>query len=120
MSETKRRVILYAAGAAAVVGLLAAAALYKPGPDASTRLNSASVLASIGDFDKALSECDAVLREEPNNLHARIYRATFLAMAKRHDEALAAFDAAIECAPADGTSMCARTSRSIGPACWRR
>ncbi len=101
MSETRRRILLYTLGVLAVGGLLVAGFLYRPGPDAGTRLSSASMLASLGHFDQALVECDAVLREDPNSLPARVYRATFLAMAQRHEEALRAFDDAIECAPSD-------------------
>jgi len=102
VSETKRRAWLYGMGVVMVGGLLAAAALYRPGPDLSTRLNGASMLAGMGQIDAALVECDKILREDPDNFEALVFRATFLAMAARHDEAIRAFDQAIACAaPSD-------------------
>jgi len=95
MSNGRRRTILYGlavlvAGALLFVGF----GLTLP-PDAGTRLNGASFIAGAGDFDKAIEICDQVIREHPDNNEARIFRATFLAMAERYDDALAAYDDAL-------------------------
>ena len=95
MSRTRRRVLLYSGGLAAIAALLYAGFAIAVPPDAATRLNGAAFLASLGQTDQALAACDAVLREHPDSADARVFRATFLAMAGRHADALAAYDDAI-------------------------
>jgi len=95
MSERRRRALLYAVCVVFGAGLLFAGFGITVPPDAGTRLNSATMLASVGRIDDALAECEHVLREHPENPDARVFKATFLAMAERHDEALAAYDDAL-------------------------
>jgi len=95
MSSTTRRILLYAAGAIVAAVALFAGWGYEPPPDAAVRLNGAAMIGGLGQYDEAIAICDQVLREHPDNLEARIYRATFLAAAKRHEESLAAYDEAL-------------------------
>jgi tetratricopeptide (TPR) repeat protein len=100
MSRRGRRALLYGAGLAVAGGLVLLSAR-DPGPDPATLLHGASLLAGLGHTDEALAACDRVLGEDPGNLEARVFRATFLAAAGRHDEALRAYDDAIARAKED-------------------
>jgi len=95
VSRNRRRAILYAAAILAAAGLLFAGYGITVPPDASTRLQGAAFLAGLGDTDRALEACDEVLKEHPDNTEARIFRATFLAAAGRHDDAARAYEEAI-------------------------
>lgn len=95
MTPTKRRVILYASCIVAAAGLLFAGFGITIPPDPGARLSGAPILASLGDFDGAIATCDTVLKEHPDNLDARVYKATFLAQAQRFDEALSSYDEAL-------------------------
>jgi tetratricopeptide (TPR) repeat protein len=95
VSRTGRRIILYAAGI-----VLAAAGVwlkygYTVAPDPGVRLNGAALIGGLGQYDEALGICETVLEEHPDNLEARIYKATFLAAAGRLDKSLAAYDDAL-------------------------
>ena len=95
MSRSRRRAVLYGAAIAAAAGLLFAGYGISVPPDAAVRLNGATLLASGGQYDQALEICDIVLREHPDSLDARVFKATFLSMAGRHDAAAAAYDDAL-------------------------
>ena len=95
MTASGRRTLLYGSCVVLAAGLLFAGYGITVPPDAGTRLNGAAILAGMGEYDKALAECRLVLEEHPDNLDARIFRATFLAMAERHGEAVAAYDDAL-------------------------
>ena len=95
MSKGRRRAVLYGAAIAAAAGLLFAGYGISVPPDPGVRLNGATLLAGGGHYDKAIEICDVVLREHPDSLDARVFKATFLAMAGRHDTALVAYDDAI-------------------------
>lgn len=95
MSNRRRRAVLYGAAILAAAGLLFAGYGISVPPDAAVRLNGATLLAGAGQYDKALEICEIVLREHPDSLDARVFKATFLAMAGRDDEALAAYDDAL-------------------------
>ncbi len=95
MSRAKMRTILYSAGIVLSAGLLFAGFGITIPPDPGTRLHGASLIAALGNFDDALAICDKVLEEHPDNFDARVYRATFLAQAERHEEALKAYDDAL-------------------------
>lgn len=101
MSRTGRRVLLYTAGL-----VLAAAGVwlkygYTVAPDPGVRLNGAALIAGLGEYDEALGICEVVLEEHPDNVEARIYKAAFLAAARRFDEALPAYDDALAHVGAD-------------------
>jgi tetratricopeptide (TPR) repeat protein len=93
MTSSRRRAVLYGAGivAAAVLLFSGYGITVHPG----VRLNGATLLAGAGQYDQALEICDVVLREHPDSLDARVFRATFLSMAGRHDAAVAAYDDAL-------------------------
>lgn len=103
MSRTRRRALLYGIGILAGAGLLLAGSGITVQDDTGTRLNGAALLAGLGSTDEALAVCDAVLRDHPESLDARIFRATFLAAAGRHEEALKAYDDAIARSKDDDT-----------------
>jgi len=87
--------VLYGAGTLVAAALLFAGFGVTVAPDPATRLNGAALHAEAGQYDEALGVVALVLREHPGNLDALIYRATILGMARRFDEALAAFDEAL-------------------------
>ncbi|MHC5053029.1 MAG: tetratricopeptide repeat protein, partial [Planctomycetota bacterium] len=93
--RSRRRAVLYGAGIVAAAGLLFTGYGISVPPDAGVRLNGATLLAGAGQYDQALEICDLVLREHPDSLDARVFRATFLSMAGRHDAAVAAYDDAL-------------------------
>ncbi|MHC4730713.1 MAG: tetratricopeptide repeat protein [Planctomycetota bacterium] len=95
MSKSQRRAVLYGAGIVAAAGLLFAGYGISVPPDPGVRLNGATLLAGAGQYDQALEICDIVLREHPDSLDARVFKATFLSMAGRHDAAVAAYDDAL-------------------------
>ncbi|MCK6459884.1 MAG: tetratricopeptide repeat protein, partial [Planctomycetes bacterium] len=95
MSKGRRRVFLYATAIAVAGGLLFAGYGITVPPDAGTRLQGAAFLATLGDTERALEVCDQVLREHPDSVDARVFRATFLAAAGRHDDAVLAYEDAI-------------------------
>jgi tetratricopeptide (TPR) repeat protein len=95
VSERRRRILLYGLGVGLAAGLLFAGFGITVPPDPGTRLNGAALLANMGQIDEALEACARTLREHPDSLNARIYRATFLAMGERYDEALEAYDDAL-------------------------
>ena len=95
MSHRQRRAVLYGAGMVAAVGMLFRGFRDHVPPDPGVRLNGASLLAGAGQYDQALEICDIVLREHPDNLEARVFRAVFLSMAERYDAAIAAYDDAL-------------------------
>ena len=95
MSHRQRRAVLYGAGMVAAVGMLFLGFGITVPPDPSVRLNGASLMAGAGQYDQALEICDIVLREHPDNLEARVFRAAFLSMAERYDAAIAAYDDAL-------------------------
>ncbi len=95
MPQAHRRAVLYGAGTLVAAALLFAGFGITVAPDAATRLNGAALHAEAGQYDLALEIVALVLREHPGDLDARIYRATILGMARRYDEALAAFDDAL-------------------------
>jgi tetratricopeptide (TPR) repeat protein len=95
VSRTRRRALLYSVAVLAGAALLFAGYGITVPPDTATQLHGAAFLAGLGQTDQALEACDKVLREEPGSLDARVYRATFLSMAGRQDEALLAFEDAI-------------------------
>jgi tetratricopeptide (TPR) repeat protein len=95
VSRGRRRAFLYGAAILAAAGMLFAGYGITVPPDPATRLSSAAFLAGLGDTDRALEACDQLLREHPDNVDARVYRATFLAAAGRHDEAASAYEDAI-------------------------
>jgi len=95
VTRTGRRVGLYGAMTVVAGALLFLGFGITFPPDANTRLNGATMLAESGDVDQALAICDLVLEEHPDNRDARVYRAAFLALAKRHDAAVAAYDDAL-------------------------
>lgn len=95
MTNGRRRAVLYGAGIVAAAALLFAGYGITVPPDPGVRLNGATLLAGAGRYDQALEICDIVLREHPDSLDARVFRATFLAMAERHDAAIAAYDDAL-------------------------
>lgn len=95
MSPTKLRTVLYTTGIVLAAGLLFVGFGITIPPDPGTRLHGATLVAALGDFDRALDMCDQVIEEHPDNLEARVYRATFLAQAERYDEALKAYDDAL-------------------------
>lgn len=103
MSRTRRRALLYGIGILAGAGLLLAGSGVTVHDDTGTRLNGAALLAGLGSTDEALAACDEVLRDHPESLDARIFRATFLAAAGRYEEALRAYDDAIARSKDDGT-----------------
>ena len=96
MTRKNRRIALYGAGLVLAGGLLFAGFGITIPPDAETRLAGASMLAGLGDHDAALAICATVLEEHPDSLSARIYRANFLAQAKRFDESIEAYDDALD------------------------
>ena len=95
MSDSRRRTILYVSGVLLSAGLLFAGFGITIPPAAGARLSGASLIAGLGDTDKALAICDQVLEEHPGSVAARVYKATFLARAERYDEAVAAYDDAL-------------------------
>ncbi len=95
MSRGRRRAYLYAATIAVAGGLLFAGYGITVPPEPGTRLQGAAFLAALGDTERALEACDQVLREHPDSLDARIFRAAFLAAAGRHDEAARTYEDAI-------------------------
>ena len=95
MSRGRRRALLYATAIAAATGLLFAGYGITVPPDPGTRLQGAAFLAALGDTERALEACDRVLEEHPESLDARVFRATFLAAAGRHDDAARAYEEAI-------------------------
>jgi tetratricopeptide (TPR) repeat protein len=101
MGKARRRTLLYGMAVVLAAGLLLAGFGITLPPDAETRLNGAALLGGAGDFEGALEICAIVLREHPDNLDARVFRATFLAAAGRRGEAMAALDDAIAHAGAD-------------------
>ncbi len=90
MRRGQRRAVLYGAGTLVAAALLFAGFGITVAPDPATRLNGATLHAEAGQFDAALDIVALVLREHPGDLDALIYRATFLGMARRYDEALRA------------------------------
>jgi len=103
MTRSRRRALLYGIGLAAAAAILFAGYGITVPPDAGTRLNGATFLAGLGQYDQALAACDQVLREHPGNPDAYVFRATFLTMAGRNDEALRAYDDAIAHVDDEGT-----------------
>ena len=96
MTERKRRAWLYGAGIAlAGILLFLGFGLTLPA-DPGTRLNGATFLAGLGEYDKAVGVCDEVLEDHPDSIDAHVFKATFLAMAERYDAAIESFDAALE------------------------
>ena len=95
MSETRRRAILYVSGVVLAAGLLFAGFGITIPPDPGARLSGAVLIAGLGDTDEAIATCEKVIEEHPDNVPARVYKATFLAQAERFDEALAAYDDAL-------------------------
>lgn len=95
MSTSRRRAVLYGAGILAAAVLLFAGYGITVPAEPGVRLNGASLLASAGEYDRALGICDIVLQEHPDNLEARVFKATFLAMAQRYDAAVVAYDDAL-------------------------
>ncbi len=95
MSPTKLRTILYTTAIVLAAGLLFAGFGITIPPDPGTRLHGATLVAALGEFDSALDMCDKVIEEHPDNVEARVYRATFLAQAERYDESLKAYDDAL-------------------------
>jgi tetratricopeptide (TPR) repeat protein len=102
VTHGRRRTLLYGIAVLAAAGLLFAGYGITVPPDAGTRLQGAAFLAGLGDVDRALAECDLVLREHPDNFDARVFRAAFLAAAGRHDDAARAYEDAIARATDDG------------------
>jgi tetratricopeptide (TPR) repeat protein len=91
----RRRTALYAT--AVVLGgalLLLGFGITVP-PDLGTRLSGAALLAQVGDYDSALAELDAAIRENPRSVDAFVYRGAICARAARHADALAAYDRAL-------------------------
>lgn len=95
MGSRGRRGFLYGGGVLLAAGLLFAGFGITLPPDAETRLNGAAILGGAGDYDRALEICAVVLREHPDNVDARVFRAAFLSAAGRRGEAVDAFDDAI-------------------------
>jgi tetratricopeptide (TPR) repeat protein len=95
MSGVRRRALLYAVAVTAAAGLLFAGYGITVPPDPGTQLNGAAFLAGLGQHDQALAACDEVLRAHPDFSDARVFRATFLAMAGRDGEAIVAYEDAI-------------------------
>jgi tetratricopeptide (TPR) repeat protein len=95
VSRTGRRVLLYTAGLVLAAGGVWLKYGYEVAPDPGVRLNGAALIAGLGQYDEALGICETVLEEHPDNVEARIYKATFLAAAGRLDEALGAYDDAL-------------------------
>jgi tetratricopeptide (TPR) repeat protein len=95
MTTARRRIALYAVCLVLGAGLLIAGFGVTVPPDPGVRLSGARLLAGLEDYDRALAVCAQVIEEHPDCVDARVYRATFLAMAERHTEAIAAYDDAL-------------------------
>ena len=95
-TRTQRRGILYSiATVAGAVLLFLGFGLTLP-PDLGTRLSGAALLAGGGAYEKALAEVDLGIREHPDELDGYVFRAAILARAERYNEALAAYDEALD------------------------
>ena len=75
--------------------------LLAQGPNAGASVALGTVLSSRGQFDGAISQYQAALQGDPNNLQAQIGLARNLYYARRVDEAIAAYQRLIQIAPAD-------------------
>ncbi|MHC4959476.1 MAG: tetratricopeptide repeat protein [Planctomycetota bacterium] len=102
MTQKQRRTWLYSVFAVAATGLLIAGFGITVPPDPGARLGGAPMLAGLGDFDGAIEICDQVISEHPDNIDARVYKATFLAQDKRFDDSLSMYDEAIALAKDGG------------------
>jgi tetratricopeptide (TPR) repeat protein len=102
VSRSRRRAFLYGSGIVVAAAMLFAGYGITVPADPATRLSGAAFLAGLGDTTRALEACDEVLREHPDHLDARVFRATFLAAAGRHDEAARAYEDAIARAKDEG------------------
>ena len=92
MTASARRLLLYGVGVVLLAALAWLGFVRRVPADAGTRLSGARLHASVGNFDQALKTCDELLEEQPDCIDAQVFRATFLSMAERHEEALAAYD----------------------------
>ncbi|MHC4224254.1 MAG: tetratricopeptide repeat protein [Planctomycetota bacterium] len=95
MTTARRRLALYAACLVLGAGLLVAGFGITVPPDPGVRLSGARLMAGLGNYDRALAICAQVTEEHPDCVDARVFKAAFLAMAERHDEAIAAYDDAL-------------------------
>ncbi len=85
-------------------------------PSALSLANHASVLATMGRGEEALSRLNDALEINPAFVRALLQRADVLTGLQRHDEALAAYDRLLETAPALVEGLCGRGAalRTLG------
>jgi len=112
MTHAKRRALLYGISVVFGAGLLFAGFGITLPPDPGTQLSGARVLAQLGQTDEAIRLCDEVLKHDPDCVEAHLYRATFLAAAKRYEDALEAYGSALERADSADLKLNIRQDRA--------
>ena len=75
--------------------------LLAQGPNVGASVTLGTVLSSRGQFADSITQYEAALQGEPNNLQAQIGLARNLYYARRVDESIAAYQKLIQLAPAD-------------------
>ena len=69
----------------------------------SARMRLADVLATLGRFEEALREYDAVVADQPSNIVAHLHRAGVLLLTQQWAEAVVSLDIGLELNPGDSS-----------------
>jgi len=94
---TSRRLIAYSCALLISGALLGAGSFLPEGePDLGTLINGADILAKVGAHDKAIQECEKVLKRDPGNLQAHLILASSHDAESRPDEALGYYERSLE------------------------
>lgn len=93
--SNRARWVVYPVGAVALTTLVWMGFFHEPEPDAAAKLSSAEFLAKIGVLDDAEAQCDEVLRDEEDNLHAWLIKGLIRERRDDHPGAIAAYRHAI-------------------------